>query len=314
MNLAIVGQGAIGSLFAYYWREYRPVLLVKHLPSKPTILHLLDNTSALLDANFESVLAPKNRLFDCLIITVKSYQIPLLITHLRTWLPSQTSIILVQNGMGGAEALANAFPSNPLYVGTTTDAVFKTDENIYQVTGQGRLDIGKWQDFSANYKPCKTLSSKALQSHFCTLLNKHPRLEWHNNIRIALYQKLAINAVINPLTALLNIKNGQLFKHAQQVSKLKEEINTLYQACLPSELTSCNAPLSANVLTQLIDSVIVSTANNFSSMQQDVHYGRETEIEAVLGYLLKMSIEGNLNTPLITTLYNDVKFLREKQI
>ncbi len=37
-----------------------------------------------------------------------------------------------------------------------------------------------------------------------------PDVAWHNNIRAEMWRKLAVNCVINPLTALWNCPNGKL--------------------------------------------------------------------------------------------------------
>lgn len=307
MNIGIVGQGAIGTLFAYYWRNSLPIILLKNLPAKNTSLTLINKHTVVIQSQFDSVSAPQKKHYDYLFITLKSYQIKALIECLRPWLRTRTNLILVQNGMGGAELLAKAFPNNRLFVGTTTDAVFKSAGSHFQVTANGRLDIGPWVlDTNATRQGALAIDAATLQ-----LIKAHPKPVFHNNISIALYQKLAVNALINPITALLNIKNGQLMQHSELVAKIKTEISSLYLAYFAHDLTYNDGPLSAQHINQLIDKVIKDTADNYSSMQQDVFYGRQTEVDAVLGYLLQKANQLSLKMPNIESLNNQIIRINE---
>lgn len=312
MKIGIVGQGAIGSLFAYYYRNMSPTLLVKSVNATSKQLLTLDAKP--VNINFSKLnvsqslhKSDSSAYFDALIITVKGYQLPLLVRQLSHYLAVNTRIILIQNGMGGAQVLAEAFPNNIIYVGTTTDAVFKVDKDTYQVTAMGKLDIGPLWKMSSNkgYNPTidDINQEKAWMS---ALLACHPNAEYHDEIASALYKKLAINAVINTLTALLQVKNGQLSHYLEEVNTLKTEIFAIYSVA--------NITYSKQALSKAIDDVIKATSNNWSSMQQDVKFKRKTENDSILGYLLTLSQQHTLETPFIRKLYTQLKELDNRLI
>ena len=136
--------------------------------------------------------------------------------------------------------------------------------------------------------------------------NREPNYQYHDDIAPALFTKLGINAVINPLTAILQIKNGQLLQHPDLVETLKSEVFKVYSAI--------NVSYSKDVLSKAIDNVIAATSNNWSSMQQDIEHHRLTENETVLGYLLSLAAQYELKTPLMKKLYTQLnKFDVETQ-
>jgi 2-dehydropantoate 2-reductase len=309
MNIGIVGQGAIGSLLAYYLKDLSPVLLVKDTATHAkSIIDLKGHCSQLnfIKASVQAPLASDltRCTFDCLLISVKAYQLPQLIVHIRPWLATNTRLIIIQNGMGGAQMLAAAFPKNLLYVGTTTDAIYASNKNSYQITAVGRLDIGPLWEMrnTSHHRPTSlnnTMNSLETEKQWIMqLLRFHPHALYHHDVSQALYTKLAINAVINPLTAILQIKNGQLRDYPHKVSTLKQEVFSIYEA-----IALVYFP---DALSHAIDIVIDATSGNWSSMCQDVKHKRLTENEAVLGYLLKLANNNKLDTPLMADLYQQL--------
>jgi 2-dehydropantoate 2-reductase len=307
MKVGIIGQGAIGSLFAYYYRHESPTLLVKGLSKAPKKLLTLEGIQVDLDFQTMKVTQANNsddstEHFDAIIIAVKGYQMETLITQLIPWVPVNTRLVLIQNGMGGAQLLAKAFPRNRIYTGTTTDAVYGIDEFTYKITSMGKLDIGPlWLMSSCEWYTPKIIDAIKEKMWAEAFFSCHPNYEYHEDIAPALFTKLGINAVINPLTATLQIRNGQLCEHPDQVKTLKIEIFKVYSAI--------NVSYSKKALSKAIDDVIAATSNNWSSMQQDVEHHRPTENETVLGYLLSLAKQYELKTPLMKKLYMQLKEL-----
>ncbi|MFT6270425.1 MAG: 2-dehydropantoate 2-reductase [Alphaproteobacteria bacterium] len=310
MKIGIIGQGAIGSLLAYYFKDLSPVLLVKNMETHAKSIVDLKGKQSLLDFTTMSVKAPFTgdsppHIFDGLLISVKGYQLAQLISQIRPWLATDTRLIIIQNGMGGAQMLAEAFPHNLIYAGTTTDAIYATTKNNYQITAIGCLDLGPlWEMLDpSEYKPLENnANSWAQEKHWIDqFLDFHPLAVYHHNVSSALYTKLAINAVINPLTAVLQIKNGELFEYPEKVEMLKKEVFAVYAAI--------ELEYFPDALSQAIDIVIQATSDNWSSMYQDVKHKRLTENQTMLGYLLKVAKTKNVNTPLMTNLYQQLAAL-----
>ena len=120
-----------------------------------------------------------------------------------------------------------------------------------------------------------------------------------------LWGKLAINAGINPFTALLDCPNGEILESRlflESIDVLCEELANLIAAeGLP--------PHSPRILRNDIERVARNTASNTSSMRGDVQNGRTTEIDYINGYVANRSRELGLTAPVNQMLTDRVKEL-----
>ncbi len=106
----------------------------------------------------------------------------------------------------------------------------------------------------------------------------------------AQFEKLVINAMINPLTVVFDCKNGELFekpKILQWMRLLLGEACTVLES-LPElkGIPNANIRFSSKRLERLVLDVANNTAKNISSMLQDVRAGRVTEIDYINGYIV----------------------------
>ncbi|MFH4134723.1 ketopantoate reductase C-terminal domain-containing protein, partial [Acinetobacter baumannii] len=89
-----------------------------------------------------------------------------------------------------------------------------------------------------------------------------------NHIYSATWRKLAVNCVINPLPALKGCKNGDLRHYPQEGAAICQEV----AAVMERE----GIHTSAENLLFYVEQVIESTAENISSMLQDIRAQRHT--------------------------------------
>jgi len=127
-------------------------------------------------------------------------------------------------------------------------------------------------------------------------------------------RKLAVNATINPLTAIYNCTNGELFEHAnirEFIDSMLAEISAVIIAhlgTLPQHFKSGPEATDAGYLasyqmfsTEALKEEVYKagrqTYKNISSMNQDVRAGRKTEIGYITGWITKRSKDLGLNSP-----------------
>lgn len=134
-------------------------------------------------------------------------------------------------------------------------------------------------------------------------------------------EKLIINAIINPLSVVLNRKNGQLFQspaitHLMQL--LLSEASLVVRSLLELEgISDIVSRFSVQNLERLVKSVAEKTADNTSSMLQDVIAGKETEIDYINGYIVERGMQLHIDCPhnrRITQMVKEKTFISEAQL
>ena len=113
-------------------------------------------------------------------------------------LTDQSTVVLLCNGMGLAEHVMPLLKGSTLVLGSTTAGCRKASENQLIQSGEGKTVLG-----TVN-RPCGP------PDWLSNWQQGVPAFSWTTDIRSVLLGKVALNAVINPLTALNKVANGAL--------------------------------------------------------------------------------------------------------
>lgn len=98
-------------------------------------------------------------------------------------------------------------------------------------------------------------------------------------------QKLVVNAVINPLTAVFRCQNGELLNSPTKLALMKLLVNETGPIVRALSQTPSDS-FSDQRLVDLVLAVAQKTGANTSSMLQDVQADQRTEIDYINGYLV----------------------------
>ncbi len=294
MNITILGPGAVGSLWACYLQKAGHNVSLWTRSSTPSELSLSlnakDNSSHSFSCN------DKDSLIHCdlLFITVKAWQVESALLPLLPLLSQETILLFMHNGMGAIDAIKAHINHHPVLQATTTHGALKESSHTIKHTGMGHTVIGP---FNASGNQCQFLQN--------VLEHSLPSIEWNPGIDIALWKKLAINCAINPLTAIHQCKNGQLSQPDinQDVIHVCTEVHQVLQ--------KEDIELEEIELVSMVNQVISTTSENYSSMNRDCFHKRKTEIDFITGYLLQKAKQHGISTPINETLYNQIKQLEE---
>lgn len=268
-------------------------LIVRHTPDASTGAVTIDSDDG--SKSYELTLEDPNSATTVsqLLVCTKANDVGAAIAAIAHRILPGAPIVIAANGMGYLDDISTLLPANPVYCCLSTDGAYRLGPLHIRHAGRGSNLIGSPENRPQPewLQPWKT--------GFLTV-------DWSPDINAAQWHKLAINCAINPLTALHRCRNGELARSkqlAEQVTSLCEEISSISAA---AGFTRSAGRLRADVMA-----VIENTADNRSSMLQDVLAGRETEINYITGYLLSTAQRLDMDAPLNKKLLREVMALEQ---
>jgi len=225
---------------------------------------------------------------DLAVVTVKAYDTDTAATDLATG--AFDTVLSLQNGMGNEDVLADRLSCQVLG-GTTTYGGLLHETGVVEWTGHGTVTVGPWDNRD-------TELANRVVSVFC---EAGIESVVETAIRNALWEKLAVNAAINPVSALARIENGAIFADPTA------EIATDAAAETARVARGEDIDLPRERALERARAVAKRTGTNRSSMHQDVLTGRRTEIDAISGFVVRTAEEHGLSVPINRTLWSLVR-------
>lgn len=190
-------------------------------------------------------------------------------------------VLTLQNGLGNADVLARAVGAGRVIAGTTSQGATLLGPGRIRHAGRGSTIIGMWGGgkFQAAFQVADWLSRSGIAA------------EAVEDIQPVVWNKLLVNVGINAITALTGIQNGQLLDLPQT--------RALSQAAAEEAAAvarACGVAVAEDVV-QRVFAVARATAENRSSMGQDVDARRVTEIETINGAVVRRAVELGMPVP-----------------
>lgn len=287
MKITVLGCGALGQLWlSSLYQKGHDVQGWVRIPQPFCSVNVISPNGEAFNRNLPTNDPQHLTESELLLVTLKAWQVSSAISTLLPLLNNtHCTILLLHNGMGTLTEL----PNNRLAIlqGITTHAARHEGNAIIHVSS-GVTHIGPGSSRSAGF------------SHIADVLhNALPDVAWHNNIYPMLWTKLAVNCVINPLTAIYNCTNGDLLAHSDQIEKICYEVADV----MAIEGYQTHADSLLSYVYQVID----STSANYSSMLQDIRSQRHTEIDYITGYVLRRGRSHGLQLPENCRLFELIK-------
>lgn len=295
--IGIVGSGALASLFAARLAQHvgpltdrAGVILIGSwerqlaaLRRGLTLIHL-DGRETQHRVQVASDPAAARPL-DAALVLVKSYQTPQAVTRLRAALAPDGVAVTLQNGAGNLEQLQAAFGQRAT-LGVTSLGATLERPGVVRHAGDGPIHL------SPPAVAAENPARQAFDALVATLRAAAFDVHLTDDLAGLVWGKLAVNAGINPLTALLAVPNGFLAEHAACRRLLEEAAREVGAVAAAQGITLPHDDPAAATLD-----VARRTASNHSSMLQDRIQGRPTEIDAICGAVVAAGRRHGVPTP-----------------
>ena len=273
MRVCVVGAGSLGSLLAGLLASAADVTIV----GRPADVEAIEADGLRVTGSVERHVHPDvttepPATADLAVVAVKAFDTEAVARQLADC--DLGGVLSLQNGLGNEESLAATLDCEVL-AGTCTYGARQHEPGHVECTGVGEVTLGAREGGESPL--ADSVGGLFADAGFeTTVATDMPRRLW---------TKLAVNAGINPPTALARVANGALVEGPAGETARAAARETARVA------RSEGVDLSDAAAVRAVEDVARATAANVSSMRQDVEAGRRTEVDAIGGAILERADE-----------------------
>ncbi|MGO3740996.1 ketopantoate reductase family protein [Kerstersia sp.] len=290
MKIAIIGAGAMGSLFGgMLARTCQPILYDLNQAHVAAIqsrgLRMSFDTGdevAQVTATSDAASLPA---MDAVILFVKSpHTRAALLDGLQSAITPDTQVISLQNGLGNIELMRELLAPSQIAQGFSTLTSDLAGPGHIHVTCDLRLHTAMWP---LNHQPDARLQE------LCALMNQsglHTLIS--DQVEREVWMKLLVNASLNSLCAITRQNVGHVVDHPGTRQMLERIV---FETADIANAKGLN--ISRQAALQHVLHVAEKTRGHIPSMATDVFNRRPTEIEAINGAIVRAGQALHLDAP-----------------
>ena len=302
-KIALLGVGAMGSLFAGRLAPYADISMIGRWPAQLAALQTAgvrlchangsDTVHRVLATNDVRAVGQ----VDVILMLVKSYQTEHAARQAGQLLSPHGVVVTLQNGLGNLDRIAAVVGADRATLGVTAQGAMLMAPGVVRDTGAGPIYVA----LPVHAAP---LMATGLQWLVDLLRQADFTVHVVTEADSLLWGKLAVNAGLNPLTALLRVPNGFVAEHETARAVLWRAATETAAVAQAQGIALPYAHAGQYALE-----VARATAVNHSSMLQDVQRGAPTEIEAICGGVVRAGKAHGVATPVNALLHHLVKMV-----
>jgi 2-dehydropantoate 2-reductase len=288
VKVVIVGAGSIGLLIGSFLAEsgIRVVFLVRREEQAASIRELgirrlnVDGSEVVYEAEAQTDIETLPDGAPWIVATKYSGVSPIVKDMLERDI--RNAVMFVQNGYGHFDFVSQTELPN-IFFATVEHGAGRLDDRSVSHNGVGVMKIAPYRGDDAGFNFMNSVDSISFPVIFV------------EDAHQIILRKVLINCMINPLTAILQLKNGDLVKNPNANLLL----NHLYD-----EISAAFPEMQYDLPRGAVEEVCVNTAKNTSSMLTDRLNGNPMEIETVVSSVIQMGERRGANMVLLKTLEN----------
>jgi len=292
-RIFILGAGAIGSCYGVFLSRKNDVTLIGTRAYVDAVkshgLAIKGDVEGIFQVKTETRISevPPNSL---IILTTKAQDAVQAATELKPLLRSDTVFLVLQNGLKIRELIQRA-------VGDKCEVVRGLVLMAAEFLEPGKITFWNGPTIIEHTKTGEKIQALFDKSGLKTRVTAEiEKEEW---------SKLVVNSVINPLTAILKVRNNEI-----GITSLKGIRHGIIEEC--SLVAEAEGIHFEHGLETEVDRKIRGYTN-YSSMYQDVAKGKRTEIGFLNGKILELGKKHGIRTPINETLVGLIRFMEGRK-
>lgn len=237
------------------------------------------------------------------IVALKALQNPLLPQLIPPVIAEDGVVVLLQNGLGGEEMVAEIVGPERVIGGLCFISSNKVGPGYIRHLDYGTILLG---EYGAEYHPQGI--SPRLQQLATDFEQAGIPMQLSEDLFQARWRKLVWNIPFNGLSVIFRATTDQMMADPDARALVKDLMREVQQGA-----AACGCQISDGVLRDMIYKTEKMVAYS-TSMKLDYERGRPLEIEAILGHPLRMAERAGARLPQIKMLYQQLKMLDRSNI
>ncbi len=300
MKIAIIGSGAMGCVFGAklkesgndvylidVWQEH-----IDHINNHGLEIKGIDG-NRIIQGIKGTVDGKTIGTVDLVLVFVKSTLSDIAVKENLSLFNDDTVVLTLQNGLGNMEKISQVINPSQVIAGTTAHGAYLLEKGSVMHAGKGKTVIGELDG--------KRTERIALINNLLNDCGLEASVS--DNVISLVWDKLLVNVGINALTAITEQKNGKLVEHSETIEIMEKAVKEAMKiAKAKGIILSYDDPVAR------CKEVCQLTANNKSSMLQDILNKRRTEVDTINGAIVDAGKSFNIETPINEVLTQLVRF------
>lgn len=303
MKIAVLGAGAMGSIYGGHLSLYNDVYMID---KKQEIVEKINADGIKLFENDKDVVYRPEAMsdsknleeVDLVILFVKSLFSKAALEENRHIIGEHTYLMTLQNGAGHEDILSEFVPKERIIIGTTEDNGAVLD-NAYVIRGgKGKTNIGM-------LVPDKErMLQKVKESFDLCGFDTHI----YDNIQQLIWDKLFTNVSLSALTGVLQVPIGFIASDEYAWNMTVTLIKEALQVAKALGLT-----FDENEVIEKVRATSINSPEGKTSIYADLKAGRRTEVNTISGAVVRAGEKTGVDVPTHRMIVNMVHAMEDRE-
>lgn len=304
MRIAVIGAGAMGSIYGGHLSLHHDVFLID---TNQAVVDQINRDGLKVQENGEDMIYRPTALtstegqepMDLVILFVKALFSKAALLGNQGIIGPNTYLMTLQNGSGHEDLLGEFAPQNHIIIGTTEDNGAVLAPGHVRRGGTGKTNIGMLVKDTEGFLPKlkETLDSCGFTAYI------------HENIQQLIWDKLFTNVSLSALTGVLQVPMGFIAGNEYAWSITKKLIHEAVEVAHGLGLAADEAQI-----TEKVRLTSVNSPEGITSICADLRSGRRTEVNTISGSVVRASKKCHVPAPTHELMVELIHAMEERQI
>ena len=302
MRIAVIGAGAMGSIYGGHLSQNNEVYLVD--TAAPVVEHIRKEGLKIQENGQDVIYRPQAMTsteglepVDLVILFVKSLFSRAALSGNKSLIGPDTYVMTLQNGSGHEDILGEFVDQDHIVIGTTVDNGAVLGLGHIRRGGEGNTNVGMLVEDKDGFLP------RLKEAFDCCGFN----VKIHANIQQLIWDKLFTNVSLSAVTGILQVDMGYIASNEYAWAMTRRLIKEAVAVAKAMGLEADEEAIAAKVRK-----TSEMSPNGCTSIRADLRDGRKSEVDTISGSVVRAAAKVGVPVPSHEFVVNMVHALEGK--